>query len=247
MIDRHALAIIGLVGSSLNVIGTLYLAYDLLGGEHGPLRTLTRGVTYGVITGVGFAVALGPLAGLFIGATHGVTLGWELSRVARHRPKSGFWFESAMSALRGIGYGLATGFLYGPIFGITFGAFSTIGQMIGYRMGIRPALNYAPSNRPRMTWTLFLTVVNRTIGYAIAGYLSALIGRMGVKALSFGLRVGLLVGVVTAILTFLMPFVEWGADHVPARRMGVLGVVLILFGFALQSVQYWVALLGWGS
>jgi hypothetical protein len=98
-----------------------------------------------------------------------------------------------------------------------------------------------------MTWTLFLTVVNRTIGYAIAGYVSALIGRLGVKALSFGLRVGLLVGVVTAILTFLMPFVEWGADHVPARRMGVLGVVLILFGFALQSVQYWVALLGWGN
>jgi hypothetical protein len=25
--------------------------------------------------------------------------------------------------------------------------------------------------------------------------------------------------------------------------MGVLGVALILFGFALQSVQYWVALL----
>jgi hypothetical protein len=29
----------------------------------------------------------------------------------------------------------------------------------------------------------------------------------------------------------------------PARRMGVLGVGLILIGFALQSVQYWLALL----
>jgi len=26
--------------------------------------------------------------------------------------------------------------------------------------------------------------------------------------------------------------------------MGVIGVILILFGFALQSVQYWVTLLG---
>ena len=40
-----------------------------------------------------------------------------------------------------------------------------------------------------------------------------------------------------------MPFVEWIADHVPEKRMGVFGVGLILIGFALQSVQYWVALL----
>jgi hypothetical protein len=30
---------------------------------------------------------------------------------------------------------------------------------------------------------------------------------------------------------------------VPEKRMGVFGVGLILLGFALQSVQYWVALL----
>ena len=33
------------------------------------------------------------------------------------------------------------------------------------------------------------------------------------------------------------------ADRVPERRMGVFGVVLILIGFSLQSVQYWVTLL----
>jgi hypothetical protein len=31
--------------------------------------------------------------------------------------------------------------------------------------------------------------------------------------------------------------------HTLALRMGVFGVSLILIGFALQSVQYWVALL----
>jgi hypothetical protein len=40
-----------------------------------------------------------------------------------------------------------------------------------------------------------------------------------------------------------VPLVEWGADRVPEKRMGVFGVGLILTGFALQSVQYWVALL----
>jgi cbb3-type cytochrome oxidase subunit 1 len=63
-------------------------------------------------------------------------------------------------------------------------------------------------------------------------------------AMAFGLKVGLLIGVVTAIVTLFMPFIERGADHVPAKRMGVVGIVMILIGFALQSVQYWVTLMG---
>jgi len=49
--------------------------------------------------------------------------------------------------------------------------------------------------------------------------------------------------VVTAIAGSCTPFVEWIADRIPEKRMGVLGVGLILIGFALQSVQYWLALL----
>jgi hypothetical protein len=129
MIGRHALAIVSIVGSSLNVLGSLYLAYDLLGGEHGPLRTLTRGVTYGVIFGVGYGLALGPVFGLATGVTHGIAFGWELSRVARKRPKPGFWYDVTMSAIRGCGYALGASFLFGAKFGITFGALSTIGQV----------------------------------------------------------------------------------------------------------------------
>ena len=59
------------------------------------------------------------------------------------------------------------------------------------------------------------------------------------SALSVGLEAGLVIGVVTAILGACTPFIEWSADHVPEKRMGVFGVGLILIGFALQSVQYW--------
>ena len=52
---------------------------------------------------------------------------------------------------------------------------------------------------------------------------------------------GVAIGVVTAIVVTFVPFIEWRADHVPAKRMGVFGVGLILVGFALQAVQYWVA------
>ena len=63
------------------------------------------------------------------------------------------------------------------------------------------------------------------------------------RAVDFGLRVGITIGVVTFILGALTPPIEWAADRVPERGMGVFGVGLILVGFTLQSAQYWVALL----
>jgi hypothetical protein len=242
-IDRHALAVVSIIGCSLDVLGSLYLAYDLLGGEHGPLRTLTRAVTYGLLFGIGFGVALGPVFGLVSGAAHGITLAWELSRTARHRPRPGFWYEAAMSAFRGGSYALGASWLFGVRFGITFGALSTVGQVVAYQAGIRPSLDYAPATRLGMSRHQFLAAVNRTVGYAIAGYISALVADQRARALLFGLETGLVVGVVTAIVNTCMPLVEWTADHMPAKRMGVIGIGLILIGFLLQSVQYWVALL----
>ena len=87
VVDKHTLALISIIGSSLDVLGALYLAYDLLGGEHGPLRTLTRAVTYGTLFGTGYGLALGPVFGLASGVAHGLTLGWEYSRASRHRPE----------------------------------------------------------------------------------------------------------------------------------------------------------------
>ena len=243
MIDKHTLALISIVGCSFDVLGALYLAYDLLGGEYGPLRTLTRGVTYGALFGTGYGLALGPVVGITSGVAHGITLGWEFSRASRHRPKPGFWYDTAMSAIRGGGFALGTSYIYGARFGIAFGALSTLGQIIAYRLGLRPDMDYRPSTRPRLTKTQLLGAVNRTVGYAIAGYVSALIAQQRANALSVGLKAGLMMGVVTAIVIACTPFIEWTADHMPQRRMGVLGIGLILIGFTLQSVQYWVALL----
>src|SRR5580698_9442684 len=120
-IDRHTLALIGIVGGALDVLGALYLAYDLLGGEHGRLRTLTRGVTYGVLFGSGYGLSLGPVFGLASGGAPGITLAWEYSRASRHEPKPGFWHDAAMSAIRGAGFGVGSAYLYGVAFGATFG------------------------------------------------------------------------------------------------------------------------------
>jgi hypothetical protein len=241
--DKHTLALISIIGSSLDVLGALYLAYDLLGGEHGPLRTLTRAVTYGTIFGIGYGLAMGPVFGLASGAAHGITLAWEYSRASRQAPKPGFWLDAATSAIRGCGFALGASYLFGARFGIAFGVLSTVGQLFAYRLGIRPTVDYKPATRPRVTRFQLLAAANRTVGYAVAGYVSSLVAQHREHAVAVGIKAGLAIGVVTAVTGSFTPYIEWTADHVPEKRMGVYGVALILTGFALQSVQYWVALL----
>jgi len=243
IMDKHTLALISIIGSAFDVLGALYLAYDLLGGEHGPLRTLTRAVTYGALFGTGYGLALGPVFGLVTGVAHGITLAWEFSRASRHAPRSGFWLDTAMSAVRGCGFALGSAWLYGARFGIMFGVLSTVGQVIAYRIGIRPTADYRPATRPRITRFQLLAAVNRTVGYAIAGYLCSLVAQQREHAVAVGIKAGLAIGVVTAMSGAFSPYIEWTADHVPEKRMGVYGVALILLGFTLQSVQYWMTLL----
>jgi hypothetical protein len=181
--------------------------------------------------------------GVVSGLTHGITLGWEYARASRHAPPSRFWLDTAMSAIRAGGFGLGAGYLFGAPFGITFGALSTAGQVIAYRLGIRSTMAYKPASRPHLTWLLLLAAANRTVGYTATGYLSSLVAQQREHAVAVGLKAGLVIGAVTAIVGPLTPFIEWRADHVPERRMGVFGIGLMLMGFALQSVQYWVALL----
>jgi hypothetical protein len=75
---------------------------------------------------------------------------------------------------------------------------------------------------------------------------SSLVARQTEHAIAVGLKVGVAIGVVTALSGACTPFIEWMADHVPEKRMGVFGVGLILIGFSLQSIQYWLALLDVG-
>ncbi len=60
---------------------------------------------------------------------------------------------------------------------------------------------------------------------------------------SFAVRLGLVTGLVTAVGITVNPFIEYYADNLPERRLGVFGIWLVLCGFLLQSVQYWVVIL----
>jgi len=242
--DHHSLAIVSIAGSSLDVLGALYLTYDLLGGEHGPLRALTRGVTYLVIFALGYGIPLGPVFGIACGVTHAVTLTWEYSLASRSVRYTGFWQDVYASAIRGIGHGIGAASYLGAGYGFAFGVVSALAQVVAYRFGMRPTLDYSPAPRPRITRRQMAGIVNRTIGYGVAAALiGSQAGQSARRALSFGIRIGLSMGLVTTVASACTPIIEWAADRIPAKRMGVLGVGLILVGFSLQSFQYWVSLL----
>jgi hypothetical protein len=243
--DHHTVAAISIAGTGLDVLGSLYLAYDLLGGQHGPLRLLTRAVTYSIVFGVGYGLGLGLFFGLASGLASGLTISIEMNRAARGlNPYSRPW-EAVFSAIRGLGFAAGLYRSLGLEFAVAFGTLITLGQVVAYSRGMRPAIDYEASRRARITRRQSLGTIVRTVGYiATALACSVLIHQLGhVHTWLFAIRVGLVTGLVTGIGVSVTPYIEYYADNLPERRLGTFGIVLILCGFALQSVQYWLALL----
>jgi hypothetical protein len=238
--NHHTVAAISIAGSCLDVVGSLYLAYDLLGGQHGPLRLLTRIVTYSIVFGVGYGIGLGPFFGLASGIAIGITNAIELNRAARGLDHYSLPWEGLFSAIRGFGFGIGLYRIVGLEFASAFALLITIGQVFGYSRGISPGMDYVASRRPRLTRRQFWGTVVRTFGYfATALICSALVHHVN---WFFAIRVGLVTGIVTGLGQTVNPYIEYYADSLPERWLGVFGIGLILFGFALQSLQYWLAL-----
>ena len=163
--DHHTIAAVSIAGTCLDVIGSLYLAYDLLGGQHGPLRLLTRAVTYSVVFGVGYALGLGLLFGLAAGVATGITIAIELNRAARGLNHYSLWGEGFFSAIRAAAFGAVLYRSLGLGFAAAFALLLTIGQVFAYSRGMRPAMDYAATGKPRLTRRLVWGILMRTVGY----------------------------------------------------------------------------------
>jgi hypothetical protein len=241
--DHHTVAEISIAGSCLDVLGSLYLAYDLLGGQHGPLRLLTRMVTYSIVFGVGYGLGLGLFFGVASGIATGVTVAIELARTSRRQDHYSLFWESVFSAIRGAAFGAGLISLVGFRFGAAFGIWATLGQIFAYLRGIRPSMDYAESWRPRLTKRQFSAALVRTIGYVTAALLCSAFVQHLEHPWILALRVGIVTGIVTAIGNALGPFVEHFSENLPERSMGAFGIGLIFVGFSLQSFQYWIVVL----
>jgi len=240
--DHHTVAAVSITGTGLDVLGSLYLAYDLLGGQHGPLRLLTRAVTYSVVFGVGYGIGLDLFFGLAAGAATGITLAIEFNRAARLLDHYAWPWETLFSAIRGVGYGAGLYKRLGLRFAIAFGILVTGGQIVAYARGMRPAIDYAASRRPRLTRRQFWGTVVRTFGFMVTALACSIFIRHVDHVWYFAIRVGLVIGIVTGVGATINPYIEYYADNLPERWLGTFGIGLILCGFAMQSFQYWLAL-----
>jgi hypothetical protein len=108
---------------------------------------------------------------------------------------------------------------------------------------MRPGLDYSASRRVRLSRKQLWGVVVRTIGHIAAALLCSAWVEAVDHPWSFAVRLGLVTGIATAIGTLVNPYIEYYADNLPERRLGVFGIGLLLCGFAVQSVQYWVVIL----
>jgi hypothetical protein len=237
--DHHTIAAIALSGTALNLLGGLYLAYDLFGGEHGPLRTLTRAVTYGVLFFLGYIVLLPLPFSVLAALGTGGTLAIEFARAARDaRPTR--TVEAFSSIVRSACYGLGSALLFGWRFGVSFSVLTAIGQIVAYRMGFTPTIGLDA----RRQWRKHLLgIANRTIGYALAGLVSAAAAQKQSRtALLFGVGMGVAIGAISALMGVIAPIIERWADRLPVRRLGVFGTFLIFSGFLLESVERWLVL-----
>jgi hypothetical protein len=240
--DHHTVAAVSITGTCMDLLGSLYLAYDLVGGQHGPLRLLTRAVTYSVVFGIGYGLGLGLFFGLFSGIATGITLAIELNRAARGLDHYSLPWEGLFSAIRGFAFGAGLYRILGFGFAISFAILMTVGQIFAYSRGMRPAIDYEASRRPRLTRRQFWGTVVRTFGFMLTALIcSAFIHHVD-HAWLFAIRVGLVTGIVTGVGATVNPYIEYYADNLPERRLGIFGIGLILCGFALQSFQYWLAL-----
>ena len=240
--SQRFLAAVSLTGLGFDLFGGLYLAYDLLGGARGPLGIVTRAATYGLVFTIGLTIGLGFPFGTIAGVGLGVLLGLEyrLHQQSEHSPNTMYGF----AVLRGLNLGLASTLAFGLSFGIPAAVLGTIGlatvYVLGYSVGEEYA--YGPTSIVRL-----VVVRNQAVRIGVLGVallVSALIARWAIGDALF------LVGrfVLTTFITGLIvvsgsPRVEAWADALPARRLGLFGLALILIGFVLDSVQFWATLL----
>src|SRR5271167_3712613 len=163
--DHHTVAAVSITGTSLDVLSSLYLAYDLLGGQHGPLRLLTRVVTYSIVFGIGYGIGLGLFFGIASGAATGITISIELHRTAHKHDHYPLRWEATFSAIRAMAFGAGLYRRLGLPFAISFAVLITAGQIFAYTQGMRPGLDYQAARRHRLTRRHIWGAIIRTAGY----------------------------------------------------------------------------------
>jgi hypothetical protein len=241
VLTRELIAELNLLGMGADALGGCYLAYDLLGGKHGPLREIARTAGYIALFFLGYTAVLGWRYAIVAATGMGILLPIEFriagARRDHHENHRG---ELVFSFLRGLVLGLAGIWVAGREFGILFGLFSGVGLSVAYSAGYAPTHDYEVQAHARFTRHKLTAAFWRFFAVSVAGVIAEFISPTGSHWMLYGLRLGLAAGVVSAIVSLFSPSIEWYIENLPDKRLGVIGLGMILAGMVLQSTQYWV-------
>jgi hypothetical protein len=173
----------------------------------------------------------------------------ELSRSSRGQQHFSLPWEMFFASVRAAAFGLALYHVLGGGtsalgFAVTFAVLTAAGAGFAYSRGLRPGMEFEEidSPKPRFTRRQFWATVARTVGYIAAALLCSALFLTRGENWVLALRIGVVVGLTTGLGQLAIPFIEYYADRMPERRMGAIGIGLILCGFTLQSTQYWLQL-----
>lgn len=231
-----------LLGMGFDLLGGCYLAYDLLGGRRGPLRTLARIAGYVSLFFTGYLILLGLSYALVAASGMGLLLGIEyrLAGINADRNRKGRPPALLFGFLRGVVLGLAGMTVAGSAFGAAFGLLAGAALSLVYFLGFNPTRDYHAASRPRTSRRKILASLARALAVGTAGVIAGFITSSQAHHVILGLKLGLAAGTVSALVGLFSPAIEWQIENLPERRLGIAGLCLILAGVLLQSLQYWV-------
>ena len=230
-----------LLGIFLIAVGTVYWAYELLGGRHGPLGLLMRAVTYSLLSGPIYAAVFGLVFETVAGVGIGGILALEFYRVSRHQRIYGSTPLNHLppfGAARGVVVGLASWYPFGWKFALAFGLLCGTTLSILYLFGYAPTSDYRSHHRPVLTQHRLMSAFWRGSLIGVSGTVAAWLYPVHNDApMAFGVMLGLTVMAVSIISSTLSPIVEWWIDNLPERRVAAAGVMLVLVGTLLEGAQ----------
>ncbi len=234
LMEPHFAAQLTLLGMACDVVGGIYLAYDLLGGEKGPLNTFFRLVNYSLLAVLIFCVSLGPKFALPAGIGIGSAFGLHLESASRAN-KDSFWLLLRTGVIRALGIGVgvyATGF---PKMAWLMAIIVLVMSLILPRMGISPATVYQSEKKPQLKKQQLviagvlggIAIITTFLGAAFTGQS---------ELFQFAISMGLTFACAILVVTTLSPIIEWYADNLPPKTFGFIGAILFVVGFMIQAL-----------
>jgi len=235
-------AICSLSGLAFDMLGGLFLAYDLLGERQRLLRFILRFALYGILFGSLYGICFGPKMAMWSGIGLGSALAFELERSSVVLPSRAALIQNVLLAsYRSLFIGIGFAQSVDQRFGLAFFIFCSLTLSFAYLLGFSPTQERDNVRITRLNRKMVVGSLVRGLALFGAGIASTRFSAGLGGTFDMGIRAGLVAAGVGLLVGYASPTIEITTDRMERRNLGLLGI-LILVGVVFSSVQYWVEL-----